>query len=166
MEQAIDENLDNIPVITDKQMQFKQQIDQLGLKEKQLVEARKKLQPKIKLAQMPKEKRYNKLKTESKILMNVIKMICYRAESAVATLLAPHLANAEKEKRMVVKQIIKSNADLIPDNSKQTLTVRLYSLAANRYNKAVKEIIQTLNETETVFPGTNLKLVFETSSAV
>ncbi len=46
---------------------------------------------------MPQEKRYNKLKTESKILMNVIKMICYRAESSVASLLAPYLANARKK---------------------------------------------------------------------
>ena len=28
---------------------------------------------------MPEQKRYNKLKTESKLLMNVIKMIAYRA---------------------------------------------------------------------------------------
>ncbi|MFO8053780.1 MAG: hypothetical protein R6U19_01270 [Bacteroidales bacterium] len=128
VEQAMDEKLDNLPAITDKQMQYKQQIDQLILEENQLLQARNKLQPKIKLAQMPQEKRYNKLKTESKILMNVIKMICYRAESSMASLLAPHLANAQKEKRMVVKQIIKSNADLIPDYKNQTLTVKLYSL--------------------------------------
>ena len=115
---------------------------------------------------MPQEKRYNKLKTESKILMNVIKMICYRAESSVASLLAPYLANADKEKRMVVKQIIQSNADLIADYKKQTLTVKLYSLAAKRYNLAVENIVQLLNDTETIFPGTSLKLVFTTSSAI
>lgn len=164
IEQAIDQNLDNIPVITDKQMQYKQQIDQLLIDENQLVDARKKLQPKISLAQMPEEKRYNKLKTESKILMNVIKMICYRAESALASLLAPYLANADKEKRMVVKQIIKSNADLTPDYQKQTLTVMLYSLSAKRYNYAVGEILQLLNETETLFPGTSLKMIFKTSA--
>jgi|GEM_PF-3349181 len=35
--------------------------------------------------EMPEKIRFNKLKTESKLLMNVIKMICYRAESAVAS---------------------------------------------------------------------------------
>lgn len=164
VEQAIDEDLDSIPAITDKQMQYKQQIDQLALEENELVQTRKKLQPKIKLAQMPGEERYNKLKTESKILMNVIKMICYRAESTVANLLASYLANAEKEKRMVVKQIIKSNADLVPDYQNMTLTVNLYSLTAKRYNDAVKQIIPLLNQTETIFPGTNLRLVFKTSS--
>lgn len=166
VEQAIEEKLENIPAITDKQMQYKQQIDQLTSQENELIIARKNLQPKIKLAQMPQEKRYNKLKTESKILMNVIKMICYRAESSVASLLAPYLANADKEKRMVVKQIIQSNADLIADYKEQTLTVKLYSLAAKRYNLAIENIVQLLNDTETIFPGTSLKLVFTISSAI
>jgi len=166
MEQVMDDDLDKIPKITDKQAQYKLQIDQLAKEENNLIQQRKKLQARIKLAQMPEEKRYNKLKTESKILMNVIKMICYRAESSMAVILAPYLANADKEKRMVVKQIIKSNADLIPDYKEQTLTVRLYSLAANRYNIAVKKIVKLLNESETIFPGTNLKLIFETSSAI
>ena len=67
---------------------------------------------------------------------------------------------------MVVKQIIRSNADLIPDYQKQTLTVTLYSLAAKRYNHAVENIIQLLNDTETVSPGTNLRMIFKTSSAL
>ncbi len=115
---------------------------------------------------MPEERRYNKLKTESKILMNVIKMISYRAESSVASLLSPYLFNVDNEKRMLVKQIIKSNADLIPDNDKNTLTVRLYSLSANRYNQAVSKIISVLNDSETLFPGTNMKMLFETSSSI
>jgi hypothetical protein len=164
VEQTIDEHLDKIPIITDKQMQYKQQIDQLTIEEQNIVQTRKKLQPKIKLAQMPEKQRYNKLKTESKILMNVIKMICYRAESSIAAILEPYLANAEKEKRMLVKQIIRSNADLSPNYKEHTLTVKLYSLAAKRYNKAVKNIVNLLNETETIFPGTKLKMIFETSA--
>jgi hypothetical protein len=164
VEQVIDENIESIPTITDKQMQYKQQIDQYRQKEDELIMQRKTLQPRIKLAQMPDEKRYNKLKTESKILMNVIKMICYRAESAVASLLAPHLSNADKEKRMVVKQIIQANADLIPDYTKNTLTIKLYSLSAKRYNQATGKIASLLNQTQTLFPGTKLKMVFETSS--
>jgi hypothetical protein len=166
VEQAIDENIENIPVITEKQMEYKQQIDMLACEEDKLLEVRKKIQPKIKLSQMQQEERYNKLKTESKILMNVIKMICYRAETAVASLLTPYLSNANKEKRMVVKQIIKSNADLIPNYQEKTLTVKLYSLSAKRYNDAVEKICGLLNDTETVFPGTDLKMIFQTFSAI
>jgi hypothetical protein len=76
------------------------------------------------------------------------------------------LSNANKEKRMVVKQIIKSNADLTPNYQEKTLTVKLYSLSAKRYNDAVEKICGLLNDTETVFPGTDLKMIFQTFSAI
>ena len=164
VEQAIDSELEIIPRITDKQMQYKQMLDQYSQEEGVLVMERKKLQPRIKLGQMPEEKRYNKLKTESKIFMNVIKMICYRAESAVASFISPYLANADKEKRMVVKQIIQANADVIPDYKNNILNVVLYSLSANRYNQAASELANLLNQTETTFPGTELRMVFKISA--
>jgi hypothetical protein len=164
VEEAIDSELEILPRITDKQMQYKQMLDQYNREEKLLDMERKKIQPRIKLSQMPEEKRYNKLKTESKIFMNVIKMICYRAESAVASLLSPYFANADKEKRMVVKQIIQANADVIPDYENNTLTVVLYSLSANRYNQAAAELANLLNQTETIFPCTELRMVFEISA--
>jgi len=164
VEQAIDSELEIIPRITDKQMQYKQLLDEYNLEESELYMERKKLQPRIRLSQMPEEKRYNKLKTESKIFMNVIKMICYRAESAVASILSPYLANADKEKRMVVKQIIQANADVIPDYKNNILNVVLYSLSANRYNQAASELADLLNQTETTFPGTELRMVFKISA--
>ncbi len=55
VEQAREEKLENIPAITDKQMQYKQQIDQLTSQENELIIARKNLQPKIKLAKCPRK---------------------------------------------------------------------------------------------------------------
>jgi len=88
---------------------------------------------------MPEEQRLNKLKNESKITMNVIKMICYRAETAVANILTENLARATEEKRMLVKQIIQSDADIEPDYQKNTLTITLHNLSANRFNIAVEK---------------------------
>jgi hypothetical protein len=164
IEQVIEGDLDEMPEITDKQMQYKLLLDQYIQEEEELLEQRKKHPPRVKLAQLPEQERHNKLKTESKILMNVIKMICYRAESAVASLISPYLENAENEKRMLVKQIIESNADIIPDYHTNTLTVKLYSLSAPRYNFAAIKLTELLNQTETKFPGTNLCMVFKTSA--
>jgi hypothetical protein len=65
---------------------------------------------------------------------------------------------------MVVKQIIQANADVIPDYENNTLTVVLYSLSANRYNQAAAELANLLNQTETIFPCTELRMVFEISA--
>jgi len=61
--------------------------------EEQLLEPQRTILPTtIKLQDMPEQSRYNKLKQESKMRMNIIKMICYRAETAVANELGetPH----------------------------------------------------------------------------
>jgi hypothetical protein len=164
VQQAMDEPLDALPEITNKQIEYKLLLDQHRKEEKQLLDKRSKLQPKITLAQMPDQKRYNKLKTESKLLMNVIKMICYRAESSVASLVSSYLSRAVDEKRMLVKQIIACNADIKPNYMENTLTITLHSLSANRFNMAANKLAELLNDTQTIFPGTNLRLIFKSAA--
>ena len=112
---------------------------------------------------MPDQIRYNKLKHESKMLMNIIKMICYRAETSTANELGQYIKDARQEKRMLVKQIIAANADMMPDHENKTLTIVLHSLSTPRYNEAAEKLAQLLNQTETVFPATDWKLIFKTS---
>ncbi len=59
------------------------------------------------------------------------------------------------------KSILFSTADIIPDYNNKTLSVRLYSLATPRDNHALEKICSLLNDTETVFPGSDLTLVFK-----
>jgi hypothetical protein len=127
-----------------------------------LVLRRKEIPPRITLAQMPQPERYNKLKTESLLLLNIIKMICFRAETATAGLLYEFFKRAEDERRMLVKQIIFTPADIIPDYANNTLTIALHTLSAPRFNEAVQQLIRPLNETQTIFPGTNLTMIFKT----
>lgn len=161
---AIDQPIDDLPAITRKQAGYKEKIEDFRKQEETLLLQRSQIKPRMKVIQMPEQKRYNKLKTESKLLMNVLRMICYRSESAVAEYIAPYLAKEENEKRMVVKQIIQSNADLSPDYTNNTLTVTLHSLSANRFNKATSELAQLLNQTETIFPNTKLRLIYKTTA--
>ena len=163
-EQSIEADLEEIPELAAKQMKLLEQIETQQQAEQQIQEQRSKISPRIKLKNMPEQNRYNKLKQESKMLMNIIKMICYRAETAVANELSVNLYNSKDEKRMLVKQIIQNNADLFPDYVNKILTVRLHTLSAPRYNKAAAKLAETLNQTETIFPGTDLKLKFEISA--
>jgi hypothetical protein len=64
----------------------------------------------------------------------------------------------------LVKQIIRNNADLIPDYENKTLTVVLHTLSAPRFNHAASQLAEALNQTETIFPGSNLKLIFKISA--
>lgn len=49
----------------------------------------------------------------------------------------------------------------MPDYKNGTLTITLYALATKRDNKAVENICKILNDTETIYPVTNLRLLYE-----
>ena len=110
---------------------------------------------------MPEESRITKLKTESAYFMSTLKMICYRAETSIANLLYDVYSRYEEEKRMFIKNIISTAADLVPYKINNILTVKLHSLIIPKANELMAQICKILNETETIFPGTNLRLIYE-----
>jgi hypothetical protein len=148
----------------EKQLFFRKEIELLEAKEQEILAQRTQQPYKISIGEIPEDARYNKLKTESKHLQNIIKIICYRAETAIANLLASYYRKSSNEIRALVKSIIFTKVDLYPDYQTNTLTVRLNSLATPRDNLAVREICKTLNDYEAVFPGTKLKLVYKNAT--
>lgn len=155
-----------MPQITGAQAKLQEKITAAKKTETELQEVRSAQPSKIKTAQMPDDKRYNKLKHESKIFMNIIKMICYRAETSVANLIAEMLSirDNHQEKRMIVKQVITSAADIIPDEKNNTLSVVIHALSARRFNDAAGKLADLLNHTETILPGTEMRLIFTTTA--
>ncbi len=163
-EQCIDAELDAIPKLEKRQAVLTEKIDEHEKAIQQIQAQRNNVQPRITLKEMSETTRYNQLKPESKMLMNIIKMICYRAETSVANILADYLMDQE-DKRMLVKQIIQNNADIQPDLEHNTLTITLHTLSAPRFNQAAANLATLLNETDTVFPNTNLRLIFKTTAS-
>ncbi|MGB5737064.1 MAG: putative transposase, partial [Thiohalocapsa sp.] len=51
--------------------------------------------------------------------------------------------------------------DILPDHERYELRVRLYGLANNRSQKALIALCDCLNAQEAIYPGTDLRLVFE-----
>ena len=104
---------------------------QIEIKQKtiiELVEKKAAIPAKIKLSQMPEESRITKLKTESAYFMSTLKMICFRAETSIVNLLYDVYGRYEEEKRMFIKNIISTAADLVPYKINNILTVKLHSL--------------------------------------
>jgi len=145
-----------------KQLKIREELEVLENEGKDIIEKRKQQPYKITIADMPISERYNKLKTESKHFQNIIKMICYRAETAFANMLAVDYKKKTNEIRALVKSIIFTKADLLPDYKNNSITITLYALATKRDNNAIENICQILNDTETIYPGTDLKLIYKT----
>ena len=133
--------------------QLKQQLDDLKKK-------RKEVRRHILLSELPPEAKYNRLAADSKHFIDTIKMVAYRAETAMAHALRENLQR-EDDARALLVSIYKATVDLLPDEKNGTLTVRLHHLANHCEDEAARFLCAELTATETVFPGTKLRLVYE-----
>lgn len=102
-----------------------------------------------------------RLAPEAKLLTDSIKFTAYRAETALVHLLAPAYARTEEEGRALLREVFTAPADLLPDEAAGVLRIRLHTLANPRSNRALAVLCQALTATETCFPGTTLRLVYE-----
>lgn len=162
---SINEELDQTKKNEAKQQKFRLEIEELEQQEQAIVSERKKHPSKIKIKDMPRPIRYNQINGQSKHFYNILKMICYRAESAFANMLAPHFKKSMNEKRALVKRIINTPIDLKPDYQTNKLYVSLYTLPTPRDNDALSEILQTLNDSKTKYPGTDLVICYKTATS-
>src|SRR5207249_6034465 len=96
--------------------------------------------------------------------VDTIKMIAYRAETSLASLLREHLVRSD-DARALLRHIFHNEVDLLPDLKTNTLTVRLHHLTHAAHDQPVAQLCAALNETQTVFPGTHLTLIFEIGSS-
>lgn len=149
-----------IKVLTKNSSQIGQ-INDYNDQVKSLIYQRKQIPSRITIAQMPDEKRYDKLKQEGKKLKNAITMIAYRSETALYKILSEYYKATEKEGRQILKEIFTTDADMIPDYQNNTLTIRLHSLSTPRANQAAKKLCEFLTQTQTLFPKSKLRLIYE-----
>jgi len=126
----------------------------------QLKEQRQATPKKVPLKDLPQAERFTRLPTASKHFVDTIKMIAYRAETALAGLAGEQLQRPD-DTRSFVRQVLRNSANLIPDESNQTLTVQVHPLSNHVHNAVLKHLCTQLTETETLYPRTDLRLVFE-----
>jgi len=99
-----------------------------------------------------------KLATERKHLSNVIKMLAYQAESDLLAFLSPHYARSDDEGRTLLHELFGRAADV--EVTETELRITIYPLSSPHRTLAVKTLCETLNESETIFPGTRLTMRF------
>jgi hypothetical protein len=102
-----------------------------------------------------------KLAPEAKHLTDTIKMVAYRAETALVRCLTPHYARTEDDGRALIREMLLTSANILPQPEHHRLLVRLHSLANPRSNDALAKLCETLNALEVPYPGTELKLVYQ-----
>jgi len=104
-----------------------------------------------------------KLAPERKHLTNLIKMLAYQAESDLLRMVAPHYRRAGQEGRTLLQSALASAADL--EVTETELRVTLAPQSSAHRTRAIAALCDQLNQTETLFPGSRLRLHYATREA-
>ena len=75
--------------------------------------------------------------------------------------LAPHLSKPETAHEVVRHTLFTREASLVAERRAGILKVRLRRQSRSCLDDALKPVMAELNETRTVYPGTNLRLAYE-----
>ena len=124
----------------------------------ELITQQKSLPPRVPLSQAQPDQKLVKLSTERKHLTNVLKLVAYQIESDLVNLIRPHYARADDEGRTLIQSALQSTASLEPIGNE--LRITLSPLSSPHRSQALAALCETLNNTKTRFPGTDLLMRF------
>ena len=143
-----------------RQTQLRHTIEALEKEVATLKQKRKEVPSHLTLGELPPAERFQQFSRAKKHLVDTIKMVAYRAETALAMSLRQHMARTD-DARALLRQIFVTAADLCPDQTAGTLTVNLHHLTNAGSDQLAAKMAEELNATETTFPGTKLQMVFK-----
>lgn len=120
---------------------------------------RKGLERKVTLDSLPVARRPTQLRPLNKMLCDTVKMVAYRAETALVALLRRHL-NKEDDARALVRALFVASADLLPDTPNKTLTIKIHRMASPVHDRAIAALLSDLNELNFSHPETGERLIY------
>ena len=142
---------------------LQEQIEALRKESDKFKTMRKTTPKRVEIKDLKEPERFQRLLPERKHFVDTIKLIAYRAETSLASVLREDLAR-DDDARALLRQIFHTEVDLAPDLQAKTLTVRLHHLAQNAHDVAVRNLCHQLNATDTLFPGTDLRVIYKLGS--
>ena len=106
------------------------------------------------------------LDTETKLIYHAIRIAAFNTAQSLARAIvtATGYTRADDEAHTLIRTALTGSGDIIPQTATNTLHIRLDPLSAPRHTAAIDELCQALNDTNTVYPGTDLTLRYSIKS--
>ena len=146
----------------EKRSVLRKEIEDLELSISEIKNLKKITEEHITFAELPEEHKFLQFHGGRKKIIDIIKMICYRAETAMANIIMPDLTQFDQDTaKAIIKSIFTTPANIIPDYEKGILIIELHYLTTHKKDKIIQKLMDTLNETEFYSPGTKLKLFYK-----
>jgi hypothetical protein len=121
---------------------------------------RKATDKKVTIESLPENEQPTKLLPLNKMLSDIIKMIAYRSEMAIVTILRKYL-NKQDDAHALARELFVSSADLVPDAPQKTLTVKIHRMASPVHDKAIASLLEELNEINFCHPENGDRMIYK-----
>jgi len=120
----------------------------------------KKIRKHVTMDELDEKDRFYKLSSGRKRLTDTIYMIAYRSETAMISLLKSATVDSS-EARSLLQDLFATEADILPEAENNILRVRVHNASRPAANRSYDKLFEKLNETNTRYPGTDMRIVYE-----
>jgi len=142
-----------------KKAELREQIELMQADLECLKQERKTHSSHIAFKELPKDEQFRQLAPSRKCFVDTIKMLAYRAETAMAATLKKVLGRDDDARRLVC-DMMRSEADLKPDSHTHTLNVHIHRMASPQADRAIAHLIKEINRIEPGYPGSDWRIVY------
>lgn len=151
---------DKVAKYATKKMALQEEVENMEQVLEDLKACRRATPKHVMFSDLPEEDQFKKLGMKSKYFIDTIKLVAYRAETAMVNI-ARQTMSHQDEARSLLRSLYATEADILPDHEEKKLTVRLHQPANHCSAITIENLCRELNATNTKFPGTDLRLVYE-----
>jgi len=110
--------------------------------------------------QLDDKDKFLRLLPGRKRLMDTIRMIAYRAETAMVGLITGPTVDSSDARRLL-QNLFVTEADILPDPENEQLNIRVHSASRPAANRALVQLFEHLNKAQVKYPGTEMRLAYE-----
>ena len=114
----------------------------------------------VRAGDLPEQDKLDALPVGGRLFLDVVRMIAYRAETRM---MVPVITTQGKKPnaRRLLRALLTSDANIIPVPANGILRIQLLGLGSDACDRMLAPLVEELNATRTIYPGTDLTLVYE-----
>ncbi|MDK9707552.1 MAG: hypothetical protein OEL83_10940 [Desulforhopalus sp.] len=86
--------------------------------------------------------------------------LAYSAETAMTGLFTGSTADTTATRRLL-QDLFVTEADILPGIENKILRIKIHGASRPAANRSLQSLFEQLNETEIIYPGTDIRLIYE-----
>jgi hypothetical protein len=145
---------------TKKKSDMQLEIEDLEKQRTTIIEKKNAIEKKILFKDLDENQKFNTSVNERKFFLDTIKIIAYRAETALCNIIKKQMSTPQQA-RSLIRKLYTSDADIEIDHTNSVLIVKIHRTNHWADDTILEYLCTQLNETETLFPATNLTCLFK-----